>query len=68
MPASDGSEAGGTTLGFIEARRDQQPIVAPWRGAVIEWLVQDGDPVGLGQLVARLVPDDVDASAVPGAV
>ena len=67
-PAPADSEAGRTTLGFIEARRDQQPIVAPWRGAVIEWLVQDGDPVGLGQLVARLVPDDVEASAVPGAV
>jgi len=52
-----------TVLGHIEARHDQQPIVAPWRGAVIEWLVQDGDPVGLGQPVARLLPDDADADA-----
>ncbi|MBV9792828.1 MAG: hypothetical protein JO016_02710 [Actinobacteria bacterium] len=52
-------QTGGTMLGHIEARRDQQPIVAPWRGAIIEWLVQDGDPVGLGQPVARLLPDDV---------
>src|ERR1700679_1580837 len=45
---------GGAGLGHIEARHDRQPIVAPWRGSVIEWLVQDGDPVGLGQPVARL--------------
>jgi biotin carboxyl carrier protein len=53
--------AGGIELGHIEARHDRQPIVAPWRGAVIEWLVQDGDPVGVGQPVARLLPDDAEA-------
>ena len=53
-----GTELGHTELGHIEARHDRQPIVAPWRGSVIEWLVQDGDPVGLGQPVARLLPDD----------
>jgi biotin carboxyl carrier protein len=47
----------GTVVGYIEARRDRQAIVAPWRGAIIEWLVQDGDPVTLGQPVARLLPD-----------
>jgi biotin carboxyl carrier protein len=46
-----------TVVGHIEARRDRQAIVAPWRGAIIEWLVQDGDPVALGQPVARLLPD-----------
>jgi [acyl-carrier-protein] S-malonyltransferase len=58
-------DAGGTELGHIAARHDRQPIVAPWRGSVIEWLVQDGDPVGLGQPVARLLPDD--AIAIDGA-
>jgi biotin carboxyl carrier protein len=58
-------DAGGTDLGHVEARHDRQPIVAPWRGSVIEWLVQDGDPVGLGQPVARLLPDD--ATAIDGA-
>ena len=57
--------AGGTELGHVEARHDRQPIVAPWRGSVIEWLVQDGDPVGLGQPVARLLPDE--AIAIDGA-
>ena len=54
-------DAGGTELGHVEARHDRQPIIAPWRGSVIEWLVQDGDPVGLGQPVARLLPDDAIA-------
>ena len=54
-------DAGGTELGHVEARHDRQPIVAPWRGSIIEWLVQDGDPVGLGQPVARLLPDDAIA-------
>ncbi len=55
--------AGGTELGHIEARHDQQPIIAPWPGAVIEWLVQDGDPVGAGQPVARLLPFDAALDA-----
>jgi hypothetical protein len=57
------TELGHTELGHIEARHDRQPIVAPWRGSVIEWLVQDGDPVGLGQPVARLLPDDAELDA-----
>jgi [acyl-carrier-protein] S-malonyltransferase len=54
--AADDNQVG-TVGGHIEARRDRQAIVAPWRGAIIEWLVQDGDPVALGQPVARLLPD-----------
>src|ERR1700759_393983 len=53
----------GTVVGHIEARRDRQAIVAPWRGAIIEWLVQDGDPVALGQPVARLLPDAAEEGA-----
>ena len=52
--------ADGTELGHIEARRDRQAVIAPWRGAIIEWLVQDGDPVALGQPVARLLPDGAE--------
>jgi hypothetical protein len=47
-------------LGHIEARRDRQAIIAPWHGAIIEWLVQDGDPVALSQPVARLLPDGAE--------
>src|ERR1700753_2501876 len=45
----------GTVVGHIEARRDRQAIVAPWRGAIIEWLVEGGDPVGPGPAGARLL-------------
>ena len=55
-----------TELGFIEARRDREAIVAPWHGEIIEWLVQDGDPVGLGQPVARLLPDGAELEADAG--
>jgi biotin carboxyl carrier protein len=65
-PALAGEKAGGTELGHIEARHDRQPIIAPWRGAVIEWLVQDGDPVGAGQPVARLLPEDAESDATAG--
>ncbi len=52
--------ASGAVVGHIEARHDRQAIVAPWRGAIIEWLVQDGDPVAVGQPVARLLPDGTE--------
>ena len=65
MPLA-GENTGGTELGQIEARHDRQPIIAPWRGAVIEWLVQDGDPVGVGQPVARLLPDDAEIDVPAG--
>ena len=58
-----GEHADGTELGHIEARRDRQAVIAPWRGAIIEWLVQDGDPVSLGQPVARLLPDGAESGA-----
>ncbi|HEY0717466.1 MAG TPA: hypothetical protein VGD68_07595 [Streptosporangiaceae bacterium] len=63
-PAASAPGDGQTEVGHIEARRDRQAIIAPWRGAIIEWLVQEGDPVALGQPVARLLPDsstDFDA-------
>jgi [acyl-carrier-protein] S-malonyltransferase len=46
-----------TELGHVEARSDRRAIIPKWRGAIIEWLVQDGDPVGLGQPLARLLPE-----------
>lgn len=56
-----GEQAGRTELGHIESRHDRQAVIAPWRGSIIEWLVQDGDPVGVGQPVARLLPDGAEA-------
>jgi [acyl-carrier-protein] S-malonyltransferase len=36
--------------------------VAPHGGQVIEWLVEDGDPVAPGQPLLRLHPVEVPAS------
>lgn len=66
-PTAGAPGAEQTEVGHIEARRDRQAIVAPWRGAIIEWLVQEGDPVAIGQPVARLLPDgSTDGDSDPG--
>ena len=64
--ASGGSTAGwdsvgtSTELGHVEARSDRRAIIPQWRGAIIEWLVQDGDPVSMGQPLARLLPEGAE--------
>jgi [acyl-carrier-protein] S-malonyltransferase len=49
--------AAGTELGLIETRADRYPITPPCAGALLEWLVEDGDPVSAGQPIARLQPE-----------
>jgi [acyl-carrier-protein] S-malonyltransferase len=48
--------AAGAELGLIESRGDHRPVSPPFPGALIEWLVEDGDPVSAGQPIARLQP------------
>jgi [acyl-carrier-protein] S-malonyltransferase len=63
VPAGAGGAACGRTVGtstevgHVERRSDRRAIIPQWRGAIIEWLVQDGDPVSLGQPLARLLPE-----------
>jgi [acyl-carrier-protein] S-malonyltransferase len=65
-PAGAGGAAYGhtvgtsTEVGHVEARSDRRAIISQWRGAIIEWLVQDGDPVSLGQPLARLLPEGAE--------
>ncbi len=47
----------GETVGAVLNRRDEQPVFAPHGGTVVEWLVEDGDPVSPGQPIVRLHPD-----------
>ena len=54
---ADGTAA---VVGYVEARRDRRAIVPPWRGPIIEWLVQDGDPISAGQALARLLPEGAE--------
>jgi [acyl-carrier-protein] S-malonyltransferase len=43
-------------LGTVLARGGERPVAAPWPAEIIEWLVEDGDPVGEGQPLVRIQP------------
>lgn len=49
----------GTAVGAVVTRRDEQAVTAPYGGTVVEWLVEDGDPVAPGQPLVRLHPEAV---------
>jgi [acyl-carrier-protein] S-malonyltransferase len=53
--------AAGSEIGVVVTRRDEQPVTAPHGGTVVEWLVEDGDPVSPGQPLVRLHPEAVHA-------
>jgi len=46
----------GAEVGYVEARGTKFPVTAPCAGQLVEWLVEDADPVSAGQPVARLEP------------
>lgn len=50
-------------VGQVETMRDTTPVVAPHGGVVVEWLVEEGDPVAPGQPILRLHPLAQEASA-----
>ena len=43
-------------LGAVVARGGERPVAAPWPAEIIEWLVEDGDPVSEGQPLVRILP------------
>ena len=43
-------------LGMVLARGGQRSVAAPWPAQIIEWLVEDGDPVSEGQPLVRVQP------------
>jgi len=49
----------GAALGHIQVRSDHKPVTADFAGVVLEWVVEDGDPVAEGQPLVRLQPEDV---------
>jgi [acyl-carrier-protein] S-malonyltransferase len=49
----------GARVGMVVTHRDEQPVTAPHGGHVVEWLVEDGDPVSPGQPLVRLHPEAV---------
>ncbi|HVQ17511.1 MAG TPA: acyltransferase domain-containing protein [Actinomycetes bacterium] len=48
-------------VGRVVTNRDEQVVVAPHGGTIVEWLVEDGDPVAPGQPVVRLHPHEVNS-------
>jgi [acyl-carrier-protein] S-malonyltransferase len=47
----------GALLGHVTARSGQEPVTPDFAGIVLEWLVEDGDPVAAGQPLVRLQPE-----------
>jgi [acyl-carrier-protein] S-malonyltransferase len=58
-PTSGTFRAGaGAELGTVVARGGERTLTSPWPADVIEWLVEDGDPVSEGQPVVRVQPKE----------
>jgi len=53
-------------IGIVKNLRDELPVKAVRGGTVLEWLVEDGDPVSPGQPLLRLYPSP-DEGEVHGA-
>jgi [acyl-carrier-protein] S-malonyltransferase len=59
--ATPGQEvATGATVARVAGLRDGHDVRAPHGGTVVEWLVEDGDPVAPGQPLLRLHPTGSD--------
>ena len=51
----------GARVGAVITLRDEHAVVAAHGGTVVEWLVEDGDPVSPGQPLVRLHPEAIPA-------
>ena len=43
-------------LGAVVTRGGERAVTARWPAEIIEWLVEDGDPVSEGQPLVRVQP------------
>jgi [acyl-carrier-protein] S-malonyltransferase len=59
--ADDADLEPGAMVGIVSNLREELPVNAPHGGHVVEWLVEDGDPVAPGQPIVRLHPQAVHA-------
>jgi [acyl-carrier-protein] S-malonyltransferase len=50
----------GAELGHVEMRGGSQPVSSGFPATIIEWLVEDGDPVTVGQPLVRLQPEGTE--------
>ena len=56
------SVASGAELGRLQVRGGSRELTASFPATIIEWLVEDGDPVSVGQPLVRLLPAETAAS------
>ena len=61
MPAGHAARARRRRSARSTNLRGTTPVVAPHGGTIVEWLVEDGDPVSPGQPLVRLHPEASDA-------
>jgi [acyl-carrier-protein] S-malonyltransferase len=60
-PARPGTTVStGAELGHVEIRGGNHTISPTFPATIIEWLVEDGDPVSAGQPLVRLQPDGTE--------
>jgi [acyl-carrier-protein] S-malonyltransferase len=50
----------GAPLGHVEVRSGQHAIASSFPATIVEWLVEDGDPVNVGQPLVRLLPEGTE--------
>jgi [acyl-carrier-protein] S-malonyltransferase len=60
VPAAGVAVTSGAALGHVEVRTGQHAISPSYGGTIIEWLVEDGDPVNTGQPLVRLLPEGAE--------
>ena len=61
VPAGPGAAVStGADLGRVEMRGGNQTISPAFPATIIEWLVEDGDPVTAGQPLVRLQPEGTE--------
>jgi [acyl-carrier-protein] S-malonyltransferase len=68
---NEGATLAGSTVGYtaelgtVVARGGERPVTAPWPAEILEWLVEDGDPVSEGQPLVRIQPKGGPGGWVP---
>jgi [acyl-carrier-protein] S-malonyltransferase len=60
VPAPGVAVSSGAALGHVEVRTGQHAVSPTYGGTIIEWLVEDGDPVNTGQPLVRLQPEGTE--------
>ena len=56
--ATGSAVTSGAELGHVEMRGGSHLVTPTFPATIIEWLVEDGDPVSAGQPLVRLQPED----------